>query len=376
MATDIASVVSRFLTPEVIGKLATAAGLDSAAAGTAVSAAVPSILSGLAGMAATPGGARQLANAVTEQPTDLLGSAVRGLTGSAAPMAEKGTSLLSSLLGGGPLGLLTSAVSKFAGVGEGSIRTLMGLLTPVIMGVLGREQRAAGLDMNGLARMLTGQKEQIAAAIPPGLNRLLDANWLGSTASPERRTYDTPRAAYDPPRTAHAQRAVAEPATRTLGTTWPYWVLPLLALGGLLWYMLPSDRQSVEPKAVEPARTSQPATPSNKVAANPESKSIFLARAPDNWVSIGNRPNDYVGQDIHDRNGQKLGTIKDALIGPDGTAAAVLLNVGRFLGIGDKDIAVPLSALQLDQRDNTRRIVIDATKETLQAAPAFERRKQ
>jgi hypothetical protein len=35
-----------------------------------------------------------------------------------------------------------------------------------------------------------------------------------------------------------------------------------------------------------------------------------------------------------------------------------------------------LSALQLDQRDNTRRIVIDATKETLQSAPAFEGRKQ
>jgi uncharacterized protein YrrD len=112
------------------------------------------------------------------------------------------------------------------------------------------------------------------------------------------------------------------------------------------------------------------------VAASPESKSIFLARAPDNWVSIGNRPNDYIGQDIHDRNGQTLGTIKDVLIGPDGAAVAVLLNVGRFLGIGDKDIAVPLSALQLDQRDNTRRIVIDATKETLQSAPAFEGRKQ
>ena len=93
-------------------------------------------------------------------------------------------------------------------------------------------------------------------------------------------------------------------------------------------------------------------------------------------MSIGNRPNDYVAQDIYDRNGQKFGAIKDVLIGPDGSAAAVLINVGRFLGIGDKDIAVPVSALQLDQRDNTRRIVIDATKETLQSAPAFEGRKQ
>ena len=39
--------------------------------------------------------------------------------------------------------------------------------------------------------------------------------------------------------------------------------------------------------------------------------------------------------DIYNRAGEKLGTIKDVLIGPDGKMAAVLVNVGRFLGIGD-----------------------------------------
>ena len=53
MATDVVSAVSRFLTPEVMGKLAAASGLDSGMARTAVSAAVPSILSGLASISAT-----------------------------------------------------------------------------------------------------------------------------------------------------------------------------------------------------------------------------------------------------------------------------------------------------------------------------------
>jgi hypothetical protein len=378
MTTDMVSAVSRFLTPDVMGKLAAASGLDSSMARTAVSAAVPSILSGLADVAGTPAGVRQLAAAVKDQPVDILGSVVSGLTGS-AQMAEKGTGLLSSLLGGGPLGLLTSAVSKFAGVGEAPTQTLMGLLTPVIMGVLGREQRAAGLDMNGLARMLTGQKEQIAAAMPSGLNRLLDASGfqrgMETTSTPERRTYDSPRT--DEPRTAYMQRAVAEPTRKAQGLSWPYWVLPLLALAGLFWYMLPRDREVSERQATEPVRTSQPAAPSNRVAVSPESRSTFLARSPDNWISIGNRPNDYIGQVIHDRNGQELGSIKDVLIGPDGSPAAVLLNVGRFLGIGDdKDVAVQMSALKLDQQGNTRRIVVDVTKETLQAAPTFDRPKQ
>jgi hypothetical protein len=40
--------------------------------------------------------------------------------------------------------------------------------------------------------------------------------------------------------------------------------------------------------------------------------------------------------------------------------------------IGDVDIAVSFSAHHLAQRDNTRRILADATKEELRGAPAFE----
>ena len=356
---NLVSTISGLLTPEVVGKLATASGLDSAIAQTAVSAAVPSILSGLAGLAATPGGGRQLASAVAQQPTDILGSILSGLTGS-APKAEKGTGLLSSLLGGGALGMLTSAVAKFVGIGEGTTRTLVGLLTPLIVGVLGREQRAAGLDGNGLARMLSGQKEQIAAAMPTGLNRLLDAGGfyesIRSTASTESRTDDTPRATNATPRTVGMQRAVGDTRTSAQGVTWPYWVLPLLALGGLFWYLLPSGRQVTEPVATSPA------------------KSIYLASAPDSWVSIGQRPNDYVNQDIYDLAGQKLGTISDVLLGPDGKLAAAIISTERSLGIGHKDVAVPVSALQLVERDNRRRILINTTKEALRAAPAFERR--
>src|SRR5215813_3402156 len=103
MTNDIVSAISSFLTPELLGKLATACGLDRALTQTAVSAAVPSILSGLTRIAGSPSGAQQLAAAVAEQPTDILATLARSLTGS-AQMAEKGTGALSSLLGGSTLG--------------------------------------------------------------------------------------------------------------------------------------------------------------------------------------------------------------------------------------------------------------------------------
>jgi len=365
--TNIMSAVSRFLTPEVVGQMASAAGLDASVAQKAMTAAVPSILSTLAEVADKPGGARMLAKAVSEQPADLLGNIASSFTGS-AQMAEKGTGLLSSLLGGGGLGILTSTVAKFLGIGEGSVRTLMGLLTPVIMGVLGREQGAAHLGANGLTRMLTEQKDAIAAALPPGLGKLLEASGLHDSIapiSPERRA-DQVRAAY--PRTGASDAYSAESAgVSARGASWPYWVLPLLAVGALLWFLLASGDQATEPRptAKAPEATKEAA----KVATGGPA---YLKSKPDSWVSIGNTPNTLVNQDIYNRAGEKIGTIKDLLVGPDGRMAAAIINIGRDLGIGDKDVGVPYSSLELERRDGGDRIVITATKETLHAAPAFE----
>jgi sporulation protein YlmC with PRC-barrel domain len=231
----------------------------------------------------------------------------------------------------------------------------MGLLTPLIMGVLGREQRAAGLDAGGLARVLTEQKADIAAAMPAGLGKLIEPNkplreGIASPSSPERRTYERPSTAYRP---VAMQRAHGNARWRA---TWPYWVLPLLALAGLLWYLFAREPET------GPVATS-----------NVQTKTAYLSTAPDTWVSIGHAPNDYVNKDIYNRAGEQLGTIKDVLVGPDGKMAAAIINVGRFLGIGDKEIAVPFSAIQQQRSDSGQRIVVDITKDNLQAAPAFVR---
>jgi hypothetical protein len=141
-------------------------------------------------------------------------------------------------------------------------------------------------------------------------------------------------------------------------------VLPLLALAAVLWFLMPHGDQTREP-----VQTSK-ATPEAKQI--PTGTIVYLQSAPETWVSVGNAPNNYVNQDVYNRNGEKLGTIKDLLMGPDGRMAAIVVNVGRDLGIGDKDIGVPYSALETEQRDGGQRIFIRATKEALQAAPVFQ----
>jgi hypothetical protein len=222
--------LSRNLTPDIVCKLATASGLECSSAQAAIAAAAPLILSALADLVNQPGGAKQLAKAVATQPADILSGFSSSLTASnltgSTYMAVRGTDLLASLLGGRALGT-AATVAQFAGIGERSSRSLMGVLTPLIIGVIGHEQRATGLNARGVARMLIAQKEKITAAMPSGLDRIVEASGLRegiasrATEAPNTTGYDA----------AAMLRAPAE--KNTWRAIWPYCVCLLVMVGGV-----------------------------------------------------------------------------------------------------------------------------------------------
>lgn len=70
---------------------------------------------------------------------------------------------------------------------------------------------------------------------------------------------------------------------------------------------------------------------------------------------------------------EKLGEINDLVINESGDVAAVIVGVGGFLGVGEKNVAVDYTQLQwVAAADNTERLVLETTKEALDAAPAVE----
>jgi Bacterial protein of unknown function (DUF937)/PRC-barrel domain len=387
MTDNLVSAISRFLTPDLIGKMASVAGLDRGTTQSAVGACVPAILSSLADLVAKPGGARQLADTIAEQPSGMLSNLAQTL-GTGGMSAEKGSGMLSSLLGGGVLNTLVSTLSRFVGIGEGSMRTLMGLLTPVVLGVLAREQRAAGLETGGLARMLMGQKDQIGAAMPVGLSDLLSSRVRmeggAETVRPEPRAYTEGRG-FEEGRRHEPERETTYRATTTSGVrrpvearettsgqwNWVYWALPLLALGGLLWYLLPGNQTGTDRTVTAPPGQSAPGTQTTTptgVATPAPGKVTYLAKAEPGWKPVGV----YYQQDIYNKAGERIGSVKDLLVGQDGRIHAAVLSVGSFLGIGERNVAVPLQSIEVDRRPDGSRITIDVAKDTLQGAPAFE----
>ena len=66
------------------------------------------------------------------------------------------------------------------------------------------------------------------------------------------------------------------------------------------------------------------------------------------------------------------GEVADVLIEPDGKTPAVMVSVGGFLGIGEKDVAVPFNAVRITKKDNKTYLVLNATKDALKSAPGFK----
>jgi sporulation protein YlmC with PRC-barrel domain len=80
------------------------------------------------------------------------------------------------------------------------------------------------------------------------------------------------------------------------------------------------------------------------------------------------------GATVHDAKNQNIGDVKDIILDRDGRVAAVILDVGSFLGMGGKFVAIPMNDMKVafDKDNNKPRFTVDMTKEQLKAAQAFD----
>ncbi|ADZ69491.1 PRC-barrel domain-containing protein [Polymorphum gilvum] len=84
-----------------------------------------------------------------------------------------------------------------------------------------------------------------------------------------------------------------------------------------------------------------------------------------------------IGKPVHvssAEDAERVGEINDIVIGETGEVRAAIVGVGGFLGIGEKDVAVDFGRLTMVATDEDEfRVTTDATREELEAAPAYER---
>lgn len=82
-----------------------------------------------------------------------------------------------------------------------------------------------------------------------------------------------------------------------------------------------------------------------------------------------------LGAKVHNAEGQIVGDVEDLILNADNQVEGVIMGVGGFAGWGEKRVGVALSALQIKNENGVVTVSLpQATKETLDALTAFERK--
>jgi len=85
---------------------------------------------------------------------------------------------------------------------------------------------------------------------------------------------------------------------------------------------------------------------------------------------------DYAAKPDEEKEWDNIGEVDDVVLSFDGNVRGVVLGVGGFLGIGEKDIAIPMDQLKVvreQENPDDYFLVVNANKQTLTDAPAYDR---
>ena len=258
MAINLVSLVSQFLTPQVVGSLARALGINEAVAQKLVAAAVPAILASLGTAAAAPGGAQKISDAISNSDPDILAKITQAASGGNTRFLNEGANLLNGLLGGGGLSSLAGALSQFSGAPHPATQTLLGTAMHAAVGAIGQQDPSMWSDPSSILSLLNSQKDAISAALPPELSKALGASGLlaglgGAAAAATRTAASTVSSA------ATAASSTASSAARSIPTPppaptptssgFPTWAIILIVIVVLLaiWWFMTQNQKPAEP---------------------------------------------------------------------------------------------------------------------------------
>jgi sporulation protein YlmC with PRC-barrel domain len=94
----------------------------------------------------------------------------------------------------------------------------------------------------------------------------------------------------------------------------------------------------------------------------------ILTGLPDKAGTVTN----YYKQSVYDPSDNKIGDVADVLVSEDGRIEALIIGVGGFLGAGEKDVAVPFTAVKGTKKNDKWYLVMNTTKDALKSAPGFK----
>lgn len=186
MNLNLMDLLQGQLPNEMVDQLSSQLGADRQQTAMAATGIMGTLVSALARNAATPQGAAALSNALDRDHDGSILNNLAGLLGGQVPVQDNralnGAGILNHILGERQSGAV-DMISQMSGLNSNQTGNLMQMLAPVVMGMLGQSKRQQGLDVAGLAGLLTNVASSKQAQSNPAMSmvtRLLDRDGDGS----------------------------------------------------------------------------------------------------------------------------------------------------------------------------------------------------
>jgi OOP family OmpA-OmpF porin len=236
MTSNVLDLINDNISSDVVSKLAGFLGESPKSISSALNNAIPSLLAGLVNKGTDIQGANSIFSLLNQrtQEGDLpsnLDTAFSGGEGTNR-LLSMGSNLLNSIFGP-KTDSVASLITNTSGISKTSSNSLLKLLMPIILAVLGKTVRSEGItSAAGLANFLRSQGDFLRNRLPAGFSNIFGRAPLISESA--KKTYAT------------SPQYVAEEEREDSGKFWP-WFLMLLLLAFLGWVLFKNFGTSTTP---------------------------------------------------------------------------------------------------------------------------------
>lgn len=182
MAINLLEISKDYLTDGVIKLIGNKVGIGGDEITDVVGKVFPSLLGLFGEKAESAEGAESLFNLVNDSDDGILDNLTDLFSGDTEKLAEGGLSSLTSLFGDN-VSSITDKLGSLAGLGGGKTSGLLGLLTPVLMGILKKQVLGGSLGATGLQSLLKSQAGPLAGVFGDGFMNKLGLAGLGTGAA-------------------------------------------------------------------------------------------------------------------------------------------------------------------------------------------------
>jgi outer membrane protein OmpA-like peptidoglycan-associated protein len=214
--------VKDMMTNAVIDKAASAFGIESGMARSAMKMILPAVVGGVINKGSSQSGASALLDLFKKDGLgdgnigDLMG--VLGDSSKRDGFLEQGGNLLGTIFGGNKSGLI-DMVLKATGLSKGKGASLLSFVAPIVINKLAGIVMGKGMNASGLASYLSDQKDEVMGMVP-GLSAM-----LGGTSSTVKESV-----------AAAGGAAYAKDNGGSGGGGFIKWLLPLLIAAAAIYY--------------------------------------------------------------------------------------------------------------------------------------------